>query len=168
MIQWEFFPKSNSIPEHLKLVVDIFIRKNSMINSENHKLHSNVVLEIIREDLMELGYRVEAGKRDIDKIKVPVLYGRNGIINKYFEADAYNKDVRTVIEVEAGRGVMNYQFLKDLFQATMMQEVDLLVIAIRNRYLNKADFEEVINFFETLYTSNRLVLPLKGVLIVGY
>jgi hypothetical protein len=36
-----------------------------------------------------------------------------------------------VLEVEAGRGVVNHQFLKDLFQACMMYEVNYLAIAIR-------------------------------------
>lgn len=168
MIQWEYFPKSDVTPLHLKQVVEAFTRNNNSITSEHKNLHSNQVLEVVRGDLELLGFKVEAGKRDIDKIKVPVLFGRNGEINKYFEADAYHSEYRTVIEVEAGRGVMNYQFLKDLFQACMMQDVDFLVIAVRNTYLNKLDFEEVVNFFQTLYASNRVVLPLKGILIIGY
>ena len=39
--------------------------------------------------------------------------------------------VDSVLEVEAGRGVVNHQFLKDLFQACMMYEVNYLAIAIR-------------------------------------
>ena len=31
-----------------------------------------------------------------------------------------------------------------------------------------ADYEKVVNFLETLYSSNRLLLPLKAVLVVGY
>lgn len=36
---------------------------------------------------------------------------------------------------------MNNQFLKDLFQACMMQDVDYLVIAVRNEYRVKAKGE---------------------------
>jgi hypothetical protein len=70
--------------------------------------------------------------------------------------------------VEAGRGVTNYQFLKDLFQACMMHEVSYLAIAVRNKYRNSHDYEKVQTFFETLYASQRLTLPLKGRLIIGY
>lgn len=72
---------------------------------------------------------------------------------------------------------MNNQFLKDLFQACMMQDVDYLVIAVRNEYKIKTknnmertnyDFEEVCKFFDALYASDRLQLPLKGILIIGY
>jgi hypothetical protein len=73
-----------------------------------------------------------------------------------------------VIEVEAGRGVTNHQFLKDLFQACVMQEVDYLVIAVRNDYRGSDDYSKVITFLETLFASQRLILPLTGVLIIGY
>jgi hypothetical protein len=72
------------------------------------------------------------------------------------------------LEVEAGRGVTNYQFLKDLFQACMMYEANYLVIAIRNVYRKSQDFDRVVAFYNTLYASNRLSLPLKGILIIGY
>lgn len=107
-------------------------------------------------------------KKQIDKIKVPVLFGRNGVITKAFEADGWNKFDSTVIEVEAGRAVVNNQFLKDLFQASMMESVKFCVIAIRNVYKNSKDFETVCKFMETMYASDRLRLPLDGILIIGY
>jgi hypothetical protein len=67
---------------------------------------------------------------------------------------------------------MNNQFLKDLFQACMMHGVKYLAIAVRNLYeggnQKSRDFERVVGFFDTLYASNRLQLPLKGVLVIGY
>lgn len=50
----------------------------------------------------------------------------------------------------------------------MMHDIDYCGIAVRNRYIESWDFENVVSFFETLYASNRLRLPLKGVLIIGY
>lgn len=70
--------------------------------------------------------------------------------------------------MEAGRGVTNYQFLKDLFQACMMNNVEYLIIAVRNIYRTSKDFEKVATFFDTLYASGRIKLPLKGVLVIGY
>jgi hypothetical protein len=40
--------------------------------------------------------------------------------------------IRYVVEVEAGRGVVNYQFLKDFFEACTMVGVEKLCIAVRN------------------------------------
>ena len=168
MINWQYFPKSRQLPEHLEIVVKVFENNGPKITSEKHQLNSDEVLAIIRKELFENSYRVESSKKLSGKIKVPVLFGKNGKLEKSFEADAYNEKNKTVIEVEAGRGVTNYQFLKDLFQACMMNDVDFLVVAVRNIYRSSKDFEKVINFFTTLYSSNRLNLPLKGILIVGY
>ena len=168
MINWQYYPKRKEIPNHLKDVVDIFVLKQSVISSDNFTLNSNEVLENVSLNLLELNYQVEVSKKAIDKIKVPVLFGMNGKLEKYFDADAYNEDLKTVIEVEAGRAVTNYQFLKDLFQACMMHEVDFLVISVRNTYRTNKDFQSVITFFDTLQASGRLILPLKGILIIGY
>lgn len=73
-----------------------------------------------------------------------------------------------MLEVEAGRGVVNNQFLKDLFQACMMHDVFYLAVAVRDIYRGNSDFEAVTRFFDTMYASNRLSLPLKGILIIGY
>ena len=168
MINWQYYPKRKEIPTHLRDVVDIFVLKQSVISSNDFTLNSNEVLENISLNLLELNYQVEVSKKAIDKIKVPVLFGMNGQLEKYFDADAYNEELKTVIEVEAGRAVTNYQFLKDLFQACMMHEVDFLVIAVRNTYRTNKDFQSVITFFETLNASGRLILPLQGILIIGY
>ncbi len=168
MINWQFFPKSTEIPKHLKSVVEVFEACEKDIDSSTLKLKSNDVLSVLCRELEKIGYEVEKGKKSSEKIHVPVLFGLNGSIDKYFEADAYNKDVSTVIEVEAGRGVLNNQFLKDLFQACVMHKVEYLVTAVRNDYLGKKDFQTVLTFYETLYASNRLNLPLKGILIIGY
>lgn len=107
-------------------------------------------------------------KKDEDKIKVPVLYGKNGKLEKSFDADAYSQELKTVIEVEAGRAFTNYQFLKDLFEACVMTDVEYCVIAVRRIYRNSDDFNKVITFMDTLYSSTKFSLPLKGVLIIGY
>lgn len=167
-IQWQFFPKSKIIPNHLKDVVEVFENNSNEINSDLFTYSSNEVLEKVALSLEKINYKVEKSKKSNDKIKVPVLFGPNGKLEKYFDADGYNEITKTVIEVEAGRAVTNYQFLKDLFQACMMYEVDYLIIAVRKTYLKNQDFKTVITFFDTLYSSGRLRLPLEGILIIGY
>jgi len=167
-INWQFYPKSKKIPSHLIEVIDVFKSKSNIIQSPKESQHSNEVLKVLSEGFIRIGYDVEKGKNADMKIKVPVLFGLNGEIDKYFDADAYNKNTKTVIEVEAGRAVTNYQFLKDLFQACVMYEVDYLVTAVCNQYRGNKDFEKVINFYDSIYASNRLILPFEGILIVGY
>ncbi len=168
MINWQFFPKSKVIPDLLLNVIGVFEKNKSSISSYTNNLSSNDVLENVRFGLEELNFQVEKSKKSVDKITVPVLFGQNGKLEKSFDADGYNKSNKTVIEVEAGRAVTNYQFLKDLFQACMMHDLDYLIIVVRNDYRRNPDFENVTTFFDTLYASGRLQLPLKGILIIGY
>jgi len=168
MINWHYFPESDRLPVLGSQVVEAFAKVAGQIESGQALLNSNGVLAVLRQPLLELGFQVELGKKDGEKIHVPVLFGRNGVIEKSFHADAYHPSGRFVVEVEAGRAVVNNQFLKDLFQACMMQDVDYLAIAVCNHYGSLPDFSRVERFFETLYASRRLVLPLKGILVIGY
>lgn len=168
-IHWQHFPKHSPCTDFLRDVVSCFEAVAPEIASlENVGQVSNEVLAKVRGGLEKLGFSVESSKTAEGKIKVPVLYGANGKVEKSFEADAYHPIQKTVVEVEAGRGVTNYQFLKDLFQACVMQDVDYAVIAIRQDYRGSDDFSKVVTFIETIYASNRLILPLKGLLIIGY
>ncbi len=176
MVNWQFYPKSKRITSDLENVIEVFRKHLNLIKSPDNSLSSNEVLKIMTEDLEVLNYQVENGKSN--RVHVPVLYGRNGTLEKSFNADAYNEELGVVIEVEAGRAVDNNQFLKDLFQACMMDGVTVLIIAVRNYYRIRAknlqgykedkDFEDVCLFFETLFASGRLNLPLEGILVIGY
>lgn len=168
MINYQFFPRSQGVNEQIKSVIECFENVSDKIDSENHQLSSNEVLAIVRDDLEKIGFTVETGKSAQQKINVPVLFGLNNSIDKCFNADALSLDGKIVVEVEAGRAVDNNQFLKDIFQACMMHYVEYLVLAVRNTYRGNKDFERVFTFLETLYISNRLQLPLKGILLIGY
>ena len=168
-INWQYFPKHSATPDFLRRVIDCFSKSEEQIKSiKNVGQTSNEVLSKISRDLQAIGFQVETGKTADAKVKIPVLFGANGKVEKSFEADGYDAKNKVVIEVEAGRGVTNHQFLKDLFQACVMQDVDYLVIAVRNDYRGSDDYSKVITFLETLYASQRLKLPLTGVLIIGY
>lgn len=168
MIHYQFFPRSQGVTHQIQDIIKCFENVSSKISSENHQLSSNEVLSIAREGLEKIGFVVETGKRSQQKINVPVLFGLNNSIDKCFNADALSSDGKIVIEVEAGRAVDNNQFLKDIFQACMMHYVEYLVLVVRNTYRGNKDFERIFTFLETLYISNRLQLPLKGILIIGY
>ena len=141
---------------------------NVKLIQQRINLVSNDVLAKVRPFLEKQDYRVEIGKTLDKKIDVPVLFGNDNIIDKSFYADAISKDGRIVIEVEAGQATENHRFLKDIFEACMMFDVDYLVFAVRNIYRTHDDFSRIYTFLETLYISNRLQLPLKGILLIGY
>ena len=96
-----------------------------------------------------------------------MLFGEQGKPLQSFDADAYNAEEKFVLEVEAGRAVYNYQFLKDYFQACVMVDVDYLAIAVRQIYNKQKDYETVCNFFDTLYSSGRLKTELKAVTLAS-
>ena len=169
MIQWQFYPKSLDAPKLVKDVVTVFQEIQSEIDSyTNANQESNVVLKAVTPHLQKLGFQVETGKKSGEVIEILVLFGRNGKPEKSFRADAYHAERKVVVEIEAGRAVSNNQFLKDLFQSCMMYNVDYLIMAVRNIYRGKDDFEKVVTFFDTLYASDRIKLPLKGVAVLGY
>ena len=169
---WMYFPKNKPLDIVSKKVVEAFASIAPDIDSYTYRYKSNEVLEIARPHLEKIGFVVEKSKKSQGKVPVPVLYGLNGRIEKSFEADGYYKEKGYVVEVEAGRGVTNYQFLKDFFEACTMADVSFLCIAVRNVYesgnIKSNDFEKVCRFFEALYASNRLGVPLSGILIIGY
>jgi hypothetical protein len=168
MIQWMFFPRSTCATPLARSVVAAFDAVAEQIDSATHDLPSNEVLALAAPHLVNAGFTVEVGKRAEQKINVPVLFGLNGRLEKSFDADAHHQAGGFVVEVEAGRGVVNNQFLKDLFQSCMMHDVFYLAIAVRNLYKGRQDFDVVCRFLNTLYASQRLQLPLRGILVVGY
>ena len=80
---------------------------------------------------------------------------------------------RPLTTVEAGQATINYKFLKDFYEACLMDDIDYLCIAVCNEYKygtnqHSFDFKKVTEFFDAMYMSNRVSIPLKGILIVGY
>jgi len=167
-IDWIWFPKSSKPHDLVRRIVAAFQIAESSISSDSHDLKSNEVLLQIAPELARLGFRVESGKKKAEKIEVPVLFGPRGKPEKSFNADAFHDESGFVVEVEAGQAVDNHRFLKDLFEACMMNGVVYLCIAVRKIYKGDKDFEQVVKFFETLYASSRLELPLEGILVIGY
>lgn len=172
MITWQCYPRSKRAPTIVEGIVGAFREVEPTICSPGNKLRSDGVLAAVRPGLERLGFKVELGKKADQQIKVAVLFGKEGAVEKSFEADAFDEATGTVIEVEAGRAVANNQFLKDLFQACMMQDARILVITVRNLYEGgngkSHDFDRVISFIDSLYASDRLKLPLEHVAIIGY
>lgn len=176
-IVWQSYPKTSATPTQVLPIINAFKRHINEIYSydENHfRQNSNAVLEILRSDFEASGFIVERSKRQEDLISVSVLYGQNDRPIKSFYADAFNKDSRTVVEIEAGQAVINYKFLKDIFEACMMDNVDYLVVAVKQVYVPNngiphPDFKTICEgFLDTIYASNGITFKLKGIVIIGY
>ena len=168
-LRWQLFPRSLKLPTQLELLIHVFEKNFESISSFEQKgQSSDQALAKLRNDLVSIDFKVESGKTSEQKVNVPVLFGEGGKVLKSFDADAYSEKLKTVLEVEAGRAYANNQFLKDIFQASVMQNIDYCAIAVRQSYRDVNDFEKIYAFLDTLYSSNRLSLPLVGLLLIGY
>lgn len=167
-LRYQLFPRSFGITEQVKEAIQCFENNHHLIDSQLFNYSSNEVLEIVRLDLELIKFTIERSKSKDDKIRVPVLFGLNNKIDKFFDADGISEDLKIVLEVEAGRAYRNNQFLKDVFQACMMPSVEYLILAVRNTYSGSDDFASIFAFLETLYINGRLQLPLKGIVLIGY
>lgn len=111
MLRYQLFPRSVGLSDELRAVIDCFVTVYDDIKSPENTLNSDGVLRFLRPNLEQLGFRIETGKSKGEKIPVPVLFGLNNHIDRSFDADGVSGDGRIVLEVEAGRAVVNYQFL---------------------------------------------------------
>ena len=147
-LQFQLFPRSVGITDKIQQVVNCFEQTYEEIKSPENELKSNEVLDILRPYLQRIGYVVETGKARGQKIPVPVLFGLNNTVDQSFNADGISDDGKIVLEIEAGRAVANFAFLKDIFHASMMYGVEILILAVRNDYRNNNDFNKVYTFLE--------------------
>jgi hypothetical protein len=192
-INWQYFPRSQRLPDHLQQVVGAFKEVEASFQdhdarwrawaastdramSSRPSMESNDVLRIVEPQLRAIGYDVESPGAPLQLV---VLWGPNGETRKAYEADAKREHTpgrETVIEVEAGGAHANNRWRKDLMEACIMPYVDYLVIAVRNHYwhtsggrpINTRDFHIVTTELDALYESRRLELPLQGILVIGY
>ena len=105
MISYQFFPRSHGVTQEIKAIIDCFKKIEPQLEDESVHRTSNDVLALVRPHLETIGFAVEKGKGKDEKIDVPVLFGENNEVDKFFFADALSADGKIVIEVEAGRAV---------------------------------------------------------------
>ena len=97
MIQYQFFPRSVQLDEEMGRIVNCFQEIDDQIASPGKHMHSNAILALAKPHLETLGFRVETGKKRTEKIKVPVLFGLNNKIDKFFDADAVSANGKIVL-----------------------------------------------------------------------
>ena len=119
-MQWQYFPRFSQVPEILTRIVQAFEKVAYEISTPRNQLSSNKVLSVVADHLGLIDYKVVRGKTKKEKICRPILCGKNGVVDKSFEVDAWHEESGTVVEVEAGRAVINHQFLKDFFEACVL------------------------------------------------
>jgi len=176
-IRFSTFPRTESPPHFLPSIVSVFTRHHDGISTAQlaKGLTSDVVLERLREDLMALGFEVEAGKQAVNKIRRPVFFGENAVPSLQYQIDPWQPQWRAGLEIEAGRAWMGNAVYRDLVQALVMVNLDHLVLAVPNayRYMSSGksvvsnDYGSTIAVADALYGHSRVRMPFS-LCVIGY
>lgn len=170
---WKFYPSRSPAPDWVEDVLGCFRDVRQAIDSQEQSgVSSDNVLARIRPELEAAGFVVERGKTAAEKISRPVLFGENGKAVVAYEVDAFHAGHGVVLEVEAGRGAANNADYRDLVRASLMVDAEFLIMAMMLEYRTGAQkmrsYEQTRNRLDAIYASDRLRLPLEGLLLVGY
>ena len=177
MIRFSTFPRTHTPPIFLEDVVSRFDDHFGAIGTVHLEkgLTSNEVLAILRPDLVDLGFQVEAGKREGEKVRRPVFFGENAKPELQYEVDAWHPEWRAGLEIEAGRALRGNAIYRDLVQALVMVEMDhlLLAVPLEYRYNQKGkrvaspDYETTVRVAQALYGHSRISMPFS-LCVIGY
>lgn len=174
--RWKYYPPSSRPPKWVPPVVAAFEEAKADIDSTKSSITSDRALAFLRPGLEDLGFEVEAGKKKVQKIRRPVLFGELGHEDMAYEVDAFHADDGIALEVEAGRGARGNAVYRDLIQTSLLVDADFLVLAVQDSYHHKSGGKDIVvqsyrdtkNLLDAIYASRRLTLPLQGVLLIGY
>jgi hypothetical protein len=176
--RWEYFPRNVRPPEWVEpLVAEIrAIELRISTVEQGTGLHSDDVLRELAPGLRHLGYAVESSRSEANRIRRPVLYGSNGRAEVAYDIDAFHDDHGIVVEVEAGRAASNNATYRDIIRTSLILDARYLalLLPVTYRFSNRGRpasipvFMRGLDLLSALYASQRLPLPLHGVLLVGY
>lgn len=179
---WSYFPR-NARPEEwaVDLCAAVTQHRESLSTIElptetTVKRTSDGVLEVLRPSMETLGYTVETGKSREQRIERPVLFGDNGRPEVTYEIDGFHDELGIAIEVEAGRGAMSNAAYRDIVRTSLLLDAEyfVLMMPITYRYqsagrtLATDAYAKTRDQLSAIYASQRLRLPFKAVLLVGY
>jgi hypothetical protein len=171
---WSYFPRRTAAPAWVEEFVETVGGHKSQIESYLHdRLDSDQVLDALRSRLVEDGWQIEAGKKDVDKIFRPVLFGDSGISKVNYEIDGWHPIHKVVLEIESGRGWQGNAFFRDLIRTSLIQGADYLAVGLRTSYSyasvkNQNDFIKARDQMDAIFASGRLLLPFEGILVFGW
>lgn len=170
---WRFYPSRNPAPDWVAGLVDAFATVQGEIDSRTHNgVSSDQVLAAVRTGLEADGYLVETGKTKGSKITRPVLFGEQGRARVAYDVDGFHPDHGVALEVEAGRGAANNADYRDIIRASLMVDARYLALAMMLDYRGGnqklKSYEQTRSRVDAIYASDRLRLPLEGLLLIGY
>lgn len=139
-IRFSTFPRTETPPSFTTRLIKVFGAREALIATAGREkgMISNQVLSTLAADLVVLGFVVEQGKAQADRIKRPVFFGENGAPALQYEIDAFHPQWRCGLEIEAGRAWLGNAIYRDLIQALVMVDLSVLALAVPNGYRRKS------------------------------
>ena len=175
---WDYFPRNTRPPDWVEPFVTNVRASEESISTVERKtgLGSDRVLQQLAPGLRELGFAVESGKKASDRIRRPVLFGNNGREEVSYEIDGFHDAHGIVVEVEAGRGARGNATYRDIIRTSLILDARYLALLLPavyrhvsgGREVSVRAYKECADLLSALYASQRLPLPFRGVLLVGY
>lgn len=178
---WSYYPRNVRPPAWANDLVAVASTVRLSIDTAGNPVtgvsrKSDAILAHLRPGLENLGYQVESGKSNAEKITRPVLFGNDGKTEVSYDIDAFHDDLGIAVEVEAGRGASNGADYRDIVRTSLLLDANYLALfmpisyhyqlkgkpQITSAYLNT---ERQLN---AIYASQRLQLPFDGILLIGY
>ena len=173
--RWLYFPRSAVPPGWVAQVVDVFSGQQARLDTSITHNKSDAALAIVRDGLEKIGFHVEGGTHE-KTIYRPVHFGEFGKADREYHIDSYHPHLKVGLEVEAGRSLRGNAVYRDIIQTSLLVDVEFFALAIPQRYrfksgnreLEDRPYEATVSIFDAVYSSERLQLPLRGCLVLGY
>ena len=173
---WKYYPPRTRPPEWVEKVVTAFLGARDRLDTASIRSTSDAALAVLRPGPEALGFEIGSGKKKTEKIRRPVLFGEQGSESLAYEVDGFQSEFGIALEVEAGRGARGNAVYRDLVEASLLVDARFLVLAVQTAYRHKTGGHDVTvqsyrdsrNLLDAIYASNRLQLPLEGILLIGY
>jgi hypothetical protein len=166
---WDYFPRNAKPPAWVEPFITNVKTAEPSISTVDRKtgLTSDGVLYHLAPGLRELGYAVESGKKATERIRRPVLFGSNGRAEVSYEIDAFHDGHGIVVEVATYRDIIRASLIVDAQFLALLLPVAYRHIS-NGREVSVRAYQECLDLLSALYASQRLALPFRGVLLIGY
>lgn len=170
------YPRWHAARDWVKALTDVFRSHQAQLDTGGNAHKSDQAMRILRSDLVQSSFEVEADKTHAGKLFRPVFFGENGEADRRYEIDAYHPSYRVALEIEAGRSVMGNAIYRDIIQRSLLVGVQFEAVAIPLHYRYNSGGKQSTNeayrdrrsILEAIYGGQRLSLPFSGFLLVGY
>ena len=176
-IRFSTFPRTQTPPHFIERLIQRFQQHAPQIGTAylEKGLTSDEVLAVLRPDLVDLGFEVEAGKKSEDKIMRPVFFGENAHPELQYQVDAWHPKWLAGLELEAGRAWMGNAVYRDMIQALVIVNLEHLILAVPETYYYKTkgrttashDYDNTVAVADALYSHSRIQMP-YSLSVIGY